>query len=602
MALEPRLSGVESINRVRSAPDLNDGTGNSTLVRTLYNWGIRGFGGTNGGGKIHVAERIAPEINHLNPDNGRPRMQTIIETMAGFYPNGHYLASGRMGGCSVTTGAAGLYSVPGYVAATMQFIPGVWLAALSAHDTHGKAPLQFTGPGGFNTKKALEDIAMGGFFLIDEIGSLENILTRVRTRLQDSMPAMIAYDPSVLSKTTKHFDIPWEDKPKSFNEDHARLFLTDFLDRINGKDVVIFVGEEATRYSGIQSSITDLAQILKAPVVYTMNSANAVSPNCPYNAGFVYLGFNKVAYNIMENTNKNTVIICLGFDPGEYQTNQKKFDVDTAYHFTNLKDQFQSSNGGYQHRFNGRYLQIKGSLDLLLKEVIPELRAKVRGRPEIYIPEDLNEGEQSVPPQDGYVNKVDFFKEFSKLARPDTVVFDDVCVAYMDRQRVTQRPVSGIFRWSSDPDSTMGATFGMAAGAIGSRVHKNIHLFVGDGCFEYFGGALARLTNYGATMWVMRNGTHAIVDTGLDQIKPYLPREFHHANVPYVDYEMHAKAHGWDAATLSPDLKNLPEIMRKAYIKEKKSFLVVVPTDPYQKVGENARLLLLESQGRSTNL
>ena len=600
MIVKPDLDQVEKFGK--RIPDLNDGTGNSIVVRTLYRWGLTKLGGTNGGGYIHLAELIAPEKNPHDPDSGRPRMQTIIETMAGFYPNGHYLASGKIGACGVTTGAAGLYAIPGYVAAAMQFIPGIWLTALSGKDSHGLGSLQYTGPGGFNTNKALDDIALEGFFHIDDIGDLEHMLLGVRSRLQDSMPALIAYHPDVLKQQSRDFDIPWEDRPKTFNRDHVRIFLEDLLKRIDGKEIVIYASEELTRYPGIQELVADFASTLKAPVVYSMNSANAVSPTSPYNAGHVYLGFNKKAFDLMERTNKNTIMICLGFDPGEYQTNQKIFNVDTAYHFTNLIDQFQTIDGGFQHRFDGRYIQIRGSLDLLLRELVPELRQRVRRRPDVHFQKDLNEGEQAAPPAPGYVDKVALFTEFSRLAMPDTIVFDDVCVAYMDRQRVIQRPVAGIYRWSSDPDSTMGATFGMALGAVGSGIKKNVQIFVGDGCFEYFGGVLARAPHYGITMWVMANGTHAIVDTGLDQIKSYLPREFHHGEVPAIDYEMHAKAHGWDAVTLRADLKNLPHVMKMTYKPNKKSLLVVVPTDPYQKVGENARLLNLAKQGGPTNL
>lgn len=600
MAVVNHLGNIT--NPDKKAPDLNDGTGNSLLVRTLYGWGNNKLGGTNGGGYIHLAERIAPETNPHDPDSGRPRMQTIIETMAGFYPNGHFLASGRIGACGVTTGAAGLYAVPGYVAAAMQFIPGIWLTALSGKDSHGKGSLQYTGPGGFNTNKALDDIALDGFFLIDDISNLEKVLWGVRSRLQDSMPALIAYHPDALKLKTRDFEIPWEDKPKTFNRGHVGFFLEDLIKRADGKEIVIYVGEEATRYPGIQDWITDFASVLKAPVVYSMNSANAVSPTNPYNAGHVYLGFNKKAFDIMEKTNKNTIMICLGFDPGEYQTNQKTFDVDIVYHFTNLVNQFQTIDGGFQHRFNGNYVKIDGSLDLVLREIIHELRLGLRGRPDIHIPEDLNEGEYASPPASDYVDKVELFRGFGRHARPNTILFDDVCVAYMDRQRVMQRPTPGVFRWSSDPDSTMGSSFGMAIGAVGSQANKNVQIFVGDGCFEYFGGALARVPHYGITMWVMANGTHAIVDTGLDDIKPYLPREFHHGKVPPVDYEMHARAHGWDAVTLYPDLRNLSHVMERAYTPNKKSLLVVVPTDPYQKVGENARLLNLARQGGTTNL
>jgi len=51
-----------------------------------------------------------------------------------------------------------------------------------------------------------------------------------------------------------------------------------------------------------------------------------------------------------------------------------------------------------------------------------------------------------------------------------------------------------------------------------------------------------------------------------------------------------ARACGWLSVRLSPDLSNLPDIMRDAYRRDRPSMLVEVPVDSQQIVGPNPRL------------
>ena len=81
-------------------------SGNYWLIETLRRWGITGYAGVNGGGLIHVTKHLQPFSDPSEARDGVPRMLTMAEYVAGFVPLGYHMASGRVGGCITTTGAA----------------------------------------------------------------------------------------------------------------------------------------------------------------------------------------------------------------------------------------------------------------------------------------------------------------------------------------------------------------------------------------------------------------------------------------------------------------------------------------------------------------
>src|SRR2546421_11890976 len=104
--------GTQMIDRVEQdltpftpAP-LERTSGNYWLIETLRRWGITGYAGVNGGGLIHVTKHLQPFSDPSEARDGVPRMLTMAEYVAGYVPLGYYMASGRVGGCIPTTGAA----------------------------------------------------------------------------------------------------------------------------------------------------------------------------------------------------------------------------------------------------------------------------------------------------------------------------------------------------------------------------------------------------------------------------------------------------------------------------------------------------------------
>src|SRR5256885_9610887 len=99
------------------------------------------YAGVNGGGLIHATKPLEPLSDPSEATDGAPRLLTMGEYVAGFVPLGYYLASGRIGGCITTTGAATKLGGSGLTAAKLPNIPAGQNVALNSTMSIRPAPL-----------------------------------------------------------------------------------------------------------------------------------------------------------------------------------------------------------------------------------------------------------------------------------------------------------------------------------------------------------------------------------------------------------------------------------------------------------------------------
>ncbi|WP_353722290.1 thiamine pyrophosphate-dependent enzyme [Dyadobacter sp. 676] len=171
-----------------------------------------------------------------------------------------------------------------------------------------------------------------------------------------------------------------------------------------------------------------------------------------------------------------------------------------------------------------------------------------------------------------------------------SIGIDDTCLAYKDRQYVTQRPNNNILFYSLYRGSAMGGAFGVAVGAKLAAPRRPVFLFTGDGCFRLFSGSLGEVSNLGLVVFLLNNETFGIVEQGLRKVLPYVGTAHYHSRLDAVDYCGIARANNWDAIRLAPDLGNLDEALDRATNKSSRSLLIEVPVDPNQVLGKNPRL------------
>jgi acetolactate synthase-1/2/3 large subunit len=231
-----------------------------------------------------------------------------------------------------------------------------------------------------------------------------------------------------------------------------------------------------------------------------------------------------------------------------------------------------------------------------LEEILARLeRMDLGERPEPTVYADLNTREVWRDVRPDRVDLVEFYERIHRLWRPNSIGFDDTCIAYKDRQYVTQRPSRDIRFFSNNDGSAMGAGFGLGVGAKVADPSLHTFVFTGDGCWRLFGGALADAQHLDLRVFIVNNGTYGIVDKGLEVVVPDVPKRRYHSRLREIDFVAAAKAHGWDAVRLAPDLSDLDDVMAACYERRGRSMLIDLPVDPDQVVGLNPRLYNLKT-------
>ncbi|HEV8535355.1 MAG TPA: thiamine pyrophosphate-dependent enzyme [Candidatus Limnocylindria bacterium] len=577
---------------MRQQPSVSTETksGNAVLVETLRRWGVRFFAGVNGGGVVHVAKHLEPYYDLSHSADPASRMLTMGEYVAGFVPLGHWLATGRIAGCVTTTGAATKLGGSGMTDAKLHNIPAVYLIALNSTMSIGNAPLQDVSEYGMNVVPQLQAELGEGLVVIDDMSQIDERLRRAQRVLKHNKPVAIAFHPDVLSHQTD-VDVTWTSHPRTFAARDVAAFLEEFPRVAKGRRVVVYVSGEAAFAPKIRTLTTVLSKVLKAPMVWSVNGANAVARDNPYGFGHISFGGNERAMELWRGLTKDDVVIALGFDAGEYSLNLAKIPAGHVYHFTDLRDAYGHKGGEFRHRVAHEYRMVRGDIGLVLEEVLPRLATTCAERPDTpEAPESLNTREPAGNARPGTVDFQEFYERVDRIWRPGSIGFDDVCIAYKDRQWVTQRPNPNIPFWTTHDGSAMGGGFGLGVGAKVANPDLHTFVFTGDGCFRLFGGALADAANLDLRVFIVNNEVYGIVDKGLEVIIPDYDKANYHSKLPHIDFVKAAEAHGWDGVRIAPDLSNLKDVMDAAYEKRGRSMLVDLPVDADQILGLNPRL------------
>ena len=573
----------------RHKTQLEQTSGNFALIDTLRRWGITFFSGVNGGGLIHVAKHLEPFNSLDQVGDGIPRMHTMSEYVAGFVPLGYYLASGKIAGCLTTTGAATKLGSSGITDAKLHNIPAVYIIALNSTHSIGLSPLQDVSEHGMNVVPQLRAELGESCIVIDDITKLEDQLEQAQAILAESKPVAIAFHPDILSRSVE-VDVPHRERPRTFDQVDADRFVNEFPGIARGRRVVIYAGAEAARRPGISKLTTELSELMCAPTVWSYNGANAISRDNPYAYGYISFGGNDEAMKLWRGLTSNDIVITLGFDSGEYSLNLSSIPAGHVWHFTDWNEPYGHKDGDFRHRVSGDYRVVRGDIESTLREILPRLRGKMLERPPVDVPRDLNTRTISRQVREGCVDAYDFYLQLHRSWRPHSIGFDDVCTAYKDRQYVTQRPHPSIPFHTVHDGSAMGGAFGLGVGAKAADPSLHTFVFSGDGCWRLFGGSLADAANLGMNLFIVNNGTYAIVDKGLEVVIPDVDKGRYHGRLPAIDFVGAAKAHGWDGFRLRPDMANLDEILDACYAGRGRSILVDVPIDADQVIGLNPRL------------
>jgi acetolactate synthase-1/2/3 large subunit len=566
-------------------------TGYETLVATLESWGIEVCAGVTGGGAIRFLEKLAPlQAGEDAAGRGEPdgmRFLSLGEYASGFVPLGAYLASGRIGACIATTGAATKLLGCGLSDAKLHDIPAVYIVPASPEATEGLSPLQDTSRHGSNMLAQLRAELPDGVFVLDDSATLERQLRLAHAQLQRCKPVVLVLDHGALKTEMPPHRAPPQPDP-TFASAEADAFADAFCRRIRGRRVVILAGEELARYPDAPQLTSRLCERLGSPIVWSINGANGVERGNPYGHGTISFGGNDAAIRLWQGIGAEDVLLVLGACPDEYTVNHAPYAAGDTFVLTGLPDGYGQVDGGFGHRAAGAYRQLVAPLDTALRSLLgrlewhpPETR---RTGP---APDDLNTRHPGAP-RPGHVDMAGLFRALDARWRPNTIGFDDVCLAYKDRQYVIQRPHPQARFFSLYRGSAMGNVLGLAIGARLAAPDSDVVGFTGDGCFRLFAGYLAEASDLGILLFLLDNASYGIIEQGVQKIIPDAPASRRHHRLARMDFAAMAGACGWRSAALRPDLANLDEIL-DTHRGAAASTLVTVPVDAGHILGINPR-------------
>jgi acetolactate synthase-1/2/3 large subunit len=564
--------------------------GYDLLLLALREWGVSVCVGVTGGGLVHLLKKISPFRFDVD-EKDELSFLTLGEYVAGYVPLGGYLATGRIGAALATTGAATKLLACGISDAKLHDIPSVYIVPVSRRSTYGLAPVQDTSVHGSNIVAQLNSEVPGSVFVLDDMETLHQVLIRAGEQLARGKPIVLILEHDALSlplpKLVSKSLVP---TVRSFNAPGlVRAFIDKLRDASLSKRLVILVGEELCRYRGIAPAITKLSENLRAPVLWSMNGANAIERCNRYAYGYILFGGNDVSTQRWNSIGEDDVLLILGACLDEYTVNLQEIRAASTFFVSNIEDGYGQIGGSIRHRVRGTCHELRAPLDIVVRELVVAAKEGVfKNQYEIPAPEDLNPG-QYTDSAKNCVDMVQLYRRLDKWWPPNSFGVDDVCLAYKDRQFITQRPHPNIRFYSLYRGSAMGGAFGVAIGAKLSAPNKNVFLFTGDGCFRYFAGYLGEVRELGIVTFVLNNRDYAIASQVYRFLLPNTDSRRYHTDLYSLDFTGIARASGWRAHTLNSDLSNLDEILDQSRNEPRHSMLIDVPVDSKQELGRNPR-------------
>jgi len=558
-------------------------TGYAALLSAFRAWGITTCTGDTGGGLPHLLRQGEARVTSKEG----PRFFTLGEYAAGFVPLGSYLAAGVVGCCVATTGAATRLLSCGLSAARLHDLPAVFLVPRASATGDGVSPRQDAPAWGDNLVEQLEADLPGGVFVLDQPSTLIPRLHQAQKRLQRSKPVVLVVDPVALGQRTGVEACLFSAiRPPEPNPVRVRHFVETFREAVDdGRRVIVLAGEELARVPRAGRLTTRLCELLGAPIIWSLNGANGVERHNPMGHGYICAGGNDAALSLWSSIDEDDILLVLGTGPDDDAVDLQTYAAGQTFVVTSIEDGFGQTNGSLAHRARHAFHQWVTPLDSALHALVEHLSARPprprRMRPG---PPDLN-GRQRAPPRPGHVDLRQFFTRLDELWEPGTIGFDDVCLSYRHRPYLTQRPHANARFFSLYRGSALGNVLGLCIGARQVSPESHVVGFTGDGCFRLFAGCLSEASTQDLLLFVLDNGSYGIVEQGAPRALPGLTAPRQLTSLARMDFGEVARACGWMAFDLKPDLANLNAIMGLHRARPGQSILVTVPVDNTQVLG-----------------
>ena len=558
--------------------------GNDYLLQRLINLGIHHYFGVNGGGIFSLTRQLPPYNT-----TAEKFYFSLHEYIAGFASIGHYLVHKQIAATLVTTGVAIKLALCAASDAKFMGIPAVYIVALSPHTQHHQYPIQDTSSKGMATIEFCRAEFPNHCIVVDDLHQLDQQLEQLQILLENHQPVILLLYPDVLNQPFVATQPKLHDKyfPRGFDQLQLERFIK-LLENKQYENIVLFACTEATVELVPPRLFARLAKKLNAKVIYTVNGDNTACLTTSQNLGHIMLGANESAVRQWHAMDENTILICLGYDAYEYAVNHEQPQVQQVVCFTRHTDGYGQRSGSYKHHFPGDYLQINGVIADNIVKFLELAQDKIF--PHLFQREILSKSiiDDTIALSADFINPVKFYRRLEKLWRANTIVFEDVCMAYRDRQAICLQPSKYCRIFSANHGSSMGSAFGMGVGAAVAKPCCKVFVFSGDGCFRYVVGGLAETARLNITLVIFDNSRFGIVDL-FPFDKKYDGVIHKHTDLVPIDWQKVGEGFGWKVQFLQPDLSNLDVLLADAYQQDQQSNMIIVPTDPQLAIGKNFR-------------
>ena len=556
---------------------------NKKLIIFLETMGVKHYFGCNGGGLVHI-------IKHITTKSDKPDFMHYGEYTAGFAPIGHYLATGEIACGVATTGAAQKLISSGISDARFMGVPSIYLLALSSKASHQHYPIQDTSDCGMNIVAQFEAEFKDSVIKVDEKSDMKSLFSQIKSIIERKQPVIIMFYPEVFCQ-----QVP-DDYEESFEKNrHAKTLctkgmnelITTLSDNSTQRRTLVFAGSEASIDRVCPKVFQRFVSKIDAQVIYSVNGDNVAVNTKERNLGHIMLGGNEAAVSAWQSLTKNDILITLGIDVGEYVLNLENVPACHSFCLTSHTTAYGQKDGSYKHVFHDHYHQINGNIQENLEAFLSMTHATKFPSHEKFphLPDQLKTDEISGQK----VDLVAFYRQIDQLWQKHSIVFEDVCIAYRDRQAVIGQPNANARFFTSNHGSAMGSAFGLGVGAAVADQQQKVFIFSGDGCFQLYAGSLHQAAKLNITLFIMNNEELSIVRDGCKTILKESKEKNDHSDIEKVNWKSAASAFGWRFFRVKADLSNLSDIMQASYDKDPTSIIVDLPLDPSQVIGKNFR-------------
>lgn len=555
------------------------------LLKQFKHLGIHHYFGINGGGALNLSKWLPPHTPHSTAMH----FISIHEYTAGFAPIGHYLANKQPAATLVTTGAASKLAAAGASDACFLGVPALFIFALSPANQAKHYPVQDTSAAGTNTKAQLLAEFPKHCIVMDDMSRIDKNLLQMQQQLFHNQPVVLLFHPDLIEKTLPPYLLPFKfpELNSAIDKKTIHQLIQTLNQRKPSQKLVILCASESSIEQVNPVLLQKFISKTGAEVIYTTNGDNIATLTINNNLGHIMFGGNQPAIDCWQHLNHQDILITLGLDCGEYAFNLEKCHAGKVFCFTHLKNGYAQEHQSYQHLFTGDYQQINGSIETNLQTLLAQLENI--DLPTYTTPNQNNTFYLTRSPQNQpFIDPIYFYQQLEQLWQPNTLAFEDICMAYRDRPAILKDPSPHCRFFSANQGSALGSAFGMGAGATVAQPESKVFIFMGDGGFRYMISSLAETAHLNLTVFIFDNACFGIVDL-YPLEKTSTERVYKHSELSNIHWKKVGEGMGWAVDHLKPDCENLTELLQKAYSEDQQSTMIIVPADPHLAIGKNFR-------------